>query len=102
MEPVDVLEMFSVQPGPGTADFLELTYSIAAAWRDSGSRKPCCAAIVNDMCKQRGTWYRPFYQQMKRAVKPVLDADDETLAALGISLKKHTSSALAYALAELV
>ena len=100
MLPAEFCEMFSCDmDSDGLHDFLELTHRIAAEWRGADERKPCCSGIVTMMCKQRGLWSRPFYSRMRRAVRPILEADDETLSALGIVLKKRTSSALAYALA---
>jgi hypothetical protein len=103
MQPVELLRMYSVDTDcSGAADFLELVYRIAAAWREPDAPRAVCAGVVRSMCQQRGTWTRPFYANMRRAVKPILDADDAALAALGITLEKRTSSALAYALAEWV
>lgn len=99
-KPAEICEALGCDPdATGFDDFVELCHRIALKWVDSGAQRAVLARTVDEMCVARNTFPRAFYQKIKRAVKPVLEADDETLAALGIRLEKRTSSELAYCLA---
>lgn len=105
MKPVELLEMFSVDVSTaGAADFVELAHRIAAAKR---GLVPVCghgtAEIVENMRKERNNMPGVgFNARIKKAVQPILDADDATLWELGLVLRKRTGTALAVAAAELM
>ena len=103
MKPDEILLQLGCDlDAPGMDDFIELCYRVRAAWREPGENRHVMSATVQEMCDVRKTFSRAFYQRMKRAVRPVLNADDATLAEFGIRLRKRTSSELAYCLAEIL
>lgn len=100
-EAADFLDLFGCDCGSiGYYYFVEMVYIIRAKWRENGEKYPVVGKIVGEMCKTHGTFYRALWSQIRRAVLPVLSADDCVLQAYGITLKKRTSSELAYALAD--
>lgn len=86
--------MFSVdQMSAGAQDWLELTYRLAAGDR--------LAQIIGDLMGKHNLPHSvSIYARMKQALAPVLEADDAALRKLGISLDKHTATALAEACAK--
>lgn len=101
LKPVELLRMFDIDPcSPGGADWVELAHRIAAWERWHNGGKAPIVAIVSNMCDQRQLPQRAFYARMRRAIRPLLEADERTLAALGIFPEKKTTTAYAKAAAE--
>lgn len=101
-KPADILECFGCDTASqGFSDFVELVHRIRLKWRDIDGNRAVLGDIVGEMCRIRGISPQMFYCRLKRAVSPLLTTDESVLDAFGIHLKKRTSSALAYALAEL-
>lgn len=100
-EAADFLDLFGCDCGIiGYYYFVEMVYIIRVKWREKGEKYPVVGEIVRNMCKMHGTFPRAFWTNVRRAVLPVLSADDCVLQAYGIALKKRTSSELACALAD--
>lgn len=100
-ETADFLDLFGCDCGIiGYYYFVEMVYIIRAKWREKGEKYLVLGKIVGDLCKNHNTFPRAVWSQIRAAVLPVLSADDCVLQAYGITLKKRTSSELAYALAD--
>lgn len=93
----DLLAMFSVDTmSDGATDFAALVFSrLLPKWKG----KPL-GAVAADLWKQQKVSPKLFYCRMKRAVRPLLEADAETLLALGVPVpKERTTTAMAQAVA---
>lgn len=92
MWPQQLLEMWSIdQTTTGATLWLELCWQI---WR---GRTP--AQAVREMVQRTGWTHGRIYGEMKQALQPLLEADSETLEALGLRLKERTTPQLAAAVA---
>lgn len=98
--PEELLLLFSCDPStPGGVDFCQLVRDSAQllAFPELGSGTWGVATYV---MKQRRWSPLVYWSRIKRAARPILDAEDETLAGLGLSLEgKRSAYALAHAAA---
>lgn len=99
--PYELFELFSVDPThQGAMDFSELCYRLnARTWFPDMPGAGNEQEIIAGMVKERKLPLRIFYARMKQALKPMLEADEATLHALGIKPTARTSTAMARAVA---
>ena len=99
MEPLhlfDVLRAFEVDVDTGGgADFVEYLYRVAA-WQlwDPGERLPT-GKIAEQMAKQLHIPLRVFYGRMRWAIRPLIEAAPDILAAFGLEPKGRTVGKMA-------
>lgn len=86
----------------GYYDFVELVYRIRLFLRESGGKEPPIAAIVDEMCKERNQPRRGFYGNIRRAIAPLLAADEDFWLTLGGKMpEKMTVGGVAKYLAQI-
>lgn len=86
----------------GFYDFVELVYRMRIFLRETPQKDPPTAQIVHEMCKIRKQPRRGFYGNIRRAIKPLLDADEDFFISLGGKMpEKMTVGALAKYLARI-
>lgn len=86
----------------GFYDFVELVYRIRLKIRENPQKESTTADIVEEMCKERRQPRRGFYGNIRRAIKPLLDADEDFFISLGGKMpEKMTVGALAKYLARI-
>ena len=99
--PYELFELFSVDPRhQGAIDFSELCYRLNAA--ELGLELPdmgSMGGIIRFMMRERRVSAKLFYSRMKAALRPMLEADEATLEALGLRPERRTSTAMAVAVA---
>lgn len=100
--PYELFELFSVDPRhQGAMDFSELCYRLNAVhWFPDMPGAGNTQEIIKGMARERKLPLRIFYARMKQALRPLLEADDATLAALGVQIRGRTSTAMAAAVAD--
>ena len=67
----------------GYYDFVDLVYRIRLKMRENPQKEPTTSDIVEEMCKERRQPRRGFYGNIRRAIKPLLDADEDFFISLG-------------------
>lgn len=103
----DFLELFSVDCSRGGAkDFIDLTelYALCLAFPEY---EVSFGALLRRFLKERKLSPLVFWSRIKRDVKEILEADDDTLDALGVELPPERngadlSKALAAALSDVI
>ena len=95
----ELMEMFSIKiTNQGALDFGELCARLAVDAHVLG--KMPVRDNVKIMCRMRGIPRQFLYQRMKQDMRPMLEADDATLAALGlVPPGSKTATALAKSVA---
>ena len=80
----------------GATDFAALVFSrLHPRWKGMS-----LAAVAQEQAALQHLPLRAYYARMKRAVRPLLEADAETLSSIGIPApKKRTTTALAESIA---
>lgn len=67
----------------GFYDFVELVYKIRLKIRKEPQYEPTTGDIVYEMCKTRKQHQRGFYANIRKVIKPLLDADEAFFLSLG-------------------
>lgn len=95
----EILERFGIDSQcQGAYDFTAFVMVLALKRSQDPQMHSGAGDLLRDMAKKRGEYYLAFDQRMKRAIRPILDADTETLKRHGIYLSRPTVCGLAWAL----
>lgn len=94
------VEVFSIEKTPAFWLWVELVQHIAHA-RMRGETGPVAARCLRTVAKQHGMYFLQLDSRMKYAIKPLIEADAEALAYVGLHPTKRTACGLAEAAAGL-
>lgn len=94
------VEVFSIEKTESFWLWVELVQHIAHA-RMRGDTGPVAARCLKAVAKQHDMYFLHADSRMKYAIKPLIEADAESLAYVGLHPAKRTACGLAEAAAEL-
>lgn len=101
MKPVvDVFEAFGY--GLNKPDELAFFEFVSRLYLERKNRGMTAGELEKRMAAEKGRYYLDFDQRMKRAIRRIVEADTEALAAFGVYPKRRTVCGIAWALTDLL